>query len=131
MLQMFHLDVSKVDLGVAHVAMAIHACFKCFIYLRRILQTFNLDVFKSRYGVAHAAIAIHACFKHFIYFRHMLQVFHLDVSKIDIGEAHVLLLVRCRGSPCCHGSPHTPAGATIVACMRAREIEHTQGGPHA
>jgi len=61
----------------------------------------------------------------------MLQVFHLDVSKIDIGEAHVLLLVRCRGSPCHHGSPHAPAGATIAACMRARETEHAQGGPHA
>jgi hypothetical protein len=32
MLQMFHLDVSKVDLGVAHVALATHACLKCFIY---------------------------------------------------------------------------------------------------
>ena len=46
MLQMFHLDVQNVDLGVAHVAMAIHACFKCFIYYRRMLQMFHLDVSK-------------------------------------------------------------------------------------
>jgi hypothetical protein len=30
MFQVFHLDVAKVDLGVAHVAIVIHACFKCF-----------------------------------------------------------------------------------------------------
>ena len=36
MLQMFHLDVQNVDLGVAHVAMAIHACFK------RMFQVFHL-----------------------------------------------------------------------------------------
>ena len=46
MLQMFHLNVSKVNLGVAHVAMAIHACFKCFIYFRRMFQIFHLDVSK-------------------------------------------------------------------------------------
>ena len=28
MLQVFHLDVAEVDLDVAYVAMAIHACFK-------------------------------------------------------------------------------------------------------
>ena len=46
MLQMLRLDVSNVDLGVAHVAMVIHACFKCFIYFRRMLQMFHLDVSK-------------------------------------------------------------------------------------
>jgi hypothetical protein len=43
---MFHMHVSNVDLGVAHVGIAIHACFKCFIYFRRMLQTFYLDVSK-------------------------------------------------------------------------------------
>jgi hypothetical protein len=28
MLQVFHLDIAQVDLDVAYVAMAIHACFK-------------------------------------------------------------------------------------------------------
>ena len=40
------MDVSNVDFGVAHVAMAIHACFKCFIYFRRMLQMFHLDIVK-------------------------------------------------------------------------------------
>ena len=31
MLQVFHLDVVKVDLDVAYIAMAIHACLKYFI----------------------------------------------------------------------------------------------------
>ena len=55
---MFLLDVSKVDLGVAHVAMATYACFK------RVFQVFHLfsihvyvanassRCFKSRSGVA-------------------------------------------------------------------------------
>jgi hypothetical protein len=30
MLQMFHLDVLKVDPGIAHAAMSAHACLKCF-----------------------------------------------------------------------------------------------------
>jgi hypothetical protein len=46
MLQMFYLDVSNVHLGVAHVAMPIYTCFKCFIYFRRMLQLFHLDVSK-------------------------------------------------------------------------------------
>jgi hypothetical protein len=46
MLQMFRLDVLKVDLGVAHVAMAIHAYFKCFICFRHMLQMFHLDIAK-------------------------------------------------------------------------------------
>ena len=28
MLQVFHLDIAKVDLDVAYVVMTIHACFK-------------------------------------------------------------------------------------------------------
>jgi hypothetical protein len=40
---MFHLDVSKVDVGVAHVAMAIHACFMRFIFFRTYVAIFYLD----------------------------------------------------------------------------------------
>jgi hypothetical protein len=47
MLQMFHLDVRKVYLGVAYVAMATHTCFKCFICFRRMLQMFHLDISKA------------------------------------------------------------------------------------
>ena len=43
---MFYLDVSKVDLDVAHVEVATCACFKCFIYFGLMLQMFHLDVLK-------------------------------------------------------------------------------------
>jgi hypothetical protein len=43
--------------GVTHVAMAIHVCFKYFIYFRRMLQVFHLDVLKVDLGEAHAAAA--------------------------------------------------------------------------
>jgi len=46
MLQIFYLDVAKVDLDVAYVAMPIHICF------RRMLQMFHLDVSKVDRGVA-------------------------------------------------------------------------------
>jgi hypothetical protein len=46
MLQVFYLDVIKVDLNVAYISMAIHACFKCFICFRHMLQIFCLDVSK-------------------------------------------------------------------------------------
>jgi hypothetical protein len=52
MLQMFHLDVSKVDLGVAYVALATHACFKCFIYFQSFVAYVSSECFKSRSGVA-------------------------------------------------------------------------------
>ena len=49
MLQVFHLDVLKVDQNVAHVAMAIHVYFECMFqmflcFFRRSLQVFHLDV---------------------------------------------------------------------------------------
>jgi hypothetical protein len=84
MLQMFRIDVSKVNLSVTHIAMVIHVCFKCFIYFRRLLQMFHLNVSK---------VAIHACFKRFICFRLLLQMFHLNVSKL--GFVLHILYVGC------------------------------------
>jgi hypothetical protein len=52
MLQVFHMDVVKVDRDVAYVAMAIHACYK------RLFQMFHL------------------------FLRHMLQAFYLDVANV-------------------------------------------------
>jgi hypothetical protein len=51
---MFYLDVSKVDFGVAHVAVAICAYFKCLICFRRMLQVFYLDDPKVDLEKAHA-----------------------------------------------------------------------------
>jgi hypothetical protein len=73
MFQIFHvfyLDVSNVDFSVAYVALAIHACFKCFIYFKRTLQMF-IWMFQKYICVAHIAMATHICFKR------MFQVFHL------------------------------------------------------
>jgi hypothetical protein len=46
MLQVYHLYVAKVDRDVAHVAMAIHVCFKCMF------QMFRRDVAKLERDVA-------------------------------------------------------------------------------
>jgi hypothetical protein len=54
MLQVIHLDVAKVDLNVAYIAIAIHMFqsiyFKGFIYFRRMLQVFDLNVSKLDLG---------------------------------------------------------------------------------
>ena len=68
MLQVFHVDVVKVDRNVAYVAMAIHICCKCLfqmfhLFFIRMLQMFYLDV-------AYVALAIHICCKR------MFQMFH-------------------------------------------------------
>jgi hypothetical protein len=60
-----YLDVSNIDLGVAHVAMVIHACFKRMFQMFYLFQMYVVNVlfgcFKSTSGVVHVAMAIHAC----------------------------------------------------------------------
>ena len=46
MFQAFHLDVAKVDLGVAHVAMVIHAYFKCLMCLQTYVVNVSTGCFK-------------------------------------------------------------------------------------
>jgi hypothetical protein len=47
MLQIFYIDVAKVDRDVAHVAMVFSSvCPKCFICFRHMLQVFPLDAAK-------------------------------------------------------------------------------------
>jgi hypothetical protein len=50
MLQVFHLELAKVDLNIAYVAMAIHACAQEHVssvssIFRRMLQVFYLEVY--------------------------------------------------------------------------------------
>jgi hypothetical protein len=71
MLQVFYLDVAKVDLDVAYVAMVIHVSFKYFI-------CFQTDV---AYVVNGYVASV--CSKCFICFRRLLQLFHLSVTKVD------------------------------------------------
>jgi hypothetical protein len=58
MLQVFHLNVAKVDLDVAYVTLAIHACFRAyFICFRRMLQVFYLNVSKVDLGGAYVVMS--------------------------------------------------------------------------
>ena len=52
MLQMFHLDVSKVDLGVAHVANSFTRMFQVFHLSRTNVVNVSSECFKSSLGVA-------------------------------------------------------------------------------
>jgi hypothetical protein len=64
MLQVFRMDVAKVDWNVTYVAMAVHVCCTpIFIsFFRHMLQ-----------------VCLSECC---IYFTHMLQVFYLDVVYV-------------------------------------------------
>jgi hypothetical protein len=97
MLQNFHLGVLKVDLGVAHIAMAIHACFKCFIYFICMLQMFHLDVAKVDLILHMLLMAIHVCFKPTFIVFHMFQTY---VASVSFG----CFKSRSRGSTYCNGA---------------------------
>jgi hypothetical protein len=65
MLQVFYVDVAKVDWDIAYVAMTIHVCCKrlfqmVHLFFRRMLQM--------------------CLFGYCICFIHMLQVFYLDIA---------------------------------------------------
>jgi hypothetical protein len=64
MLQVFHMDVVKVDRDVAYVAMVVHLCCKHLWPMFHLFFRCMLQEYLSRY---------------FICFIHMLQVFYLDV----------------------------------------------------
>jgi hypothetical protein len=59
MLQVFHIDVAKVDFNVYVCAMAIHVCcncmFKYFIFFIRMLLVFHIDVAKLDPYVAYVS----------------------------------------------------------------------------
>jgi hypothetical protein len=60
-------DVAKVNWNVAHVAMAMHVCFKCMFQMFRLYQTYVASVF---FWMLH----IYACCKR------MFEVFQVYVS---------------------------------------------------
>jgi hypothetical protein len=67
-LQLFHMDVAKVDRDVAYVAMAIHLCCKASV------SNVSCDFFRHMLQVFFSGCCI--CFTH------MLQVFYLDVAYV-------------------------------------------------
>jgi hypothetical protein len=56
-LQVFYIDVAKLNRDVAHVAMTIHECFKCMFQMFQLFQTYvasvHLDVAKVDLDVAY------------------------------------------------------------------------------
>jgi hypothetical protein len=100
-------------LNVAYVIMALYACFKrkCFTYFRLMLQVFYPNDVKVDLVIAYVAMNIHVCFKRMLQVFHLFQMYVVSVSsrcfKSRSRRAHVsfaaitlLLLGRCRGSPC-------------------------------
>ena len=96
---MFHLDVSKVDLGFAHVAMATTHVSTVSSVFRLMLQVFHLDVSKIYFSVARVAMATHACFKCFI------VCFHIYVVDVSSGCFKSISGVACRRPPAAAGAP--------------------------
>jgi hypothetical protein len=74
MLQVFHVDVTKVDQKVVYVAMAIHVCCKHLFQMFQLFQTYVTRV------LSECCI----CFTLYVasVFIRMLQVFHLDVAYV-------------------------------------------------
>jgi hypothetical protein len=86
MLQVFHLEVAKVDLDVACIYMQMfhvfsYLCCKCFIWMFAYIRNDYTHVFKYFFGV------FCKCFKRmlqvFELFRTYIAVFYLDVAKVD------------------------------------------------
>jgi hypothetical protein len=76
MLQLFHMDIVKVDRDIAYVAMVIHVCCKL------LFPMFHLFF--------QAYVAIVCLFGCCICFTHMLQLFYLGVAYVLHGF-HVFL----------------------------------------
>jgi hypothetical protein len=83
MLQMFHLDVSKVDLRMFQ---EFHLFQMYFANISS--ECFKIDLVLHMLLLLYTHVFMRTC-KCFICFSRMLQVFHFDVSKVDLGEAHI------------------------------------------
>jgi hypothetical protein len=76
----FRIGVTKVDWDVAHVAMAIHVCFKYMFQMLHLYQTYVASTFIWM-------LHIHACCKCIlqvfqVFFIRPLQAFHLDFAYV-------------------------------------------------
>jgi hypothetical protein len=84
MLQVFYLDVAKVDLDVGYIC----KCSRCFHTY--VCKRFHLYVVSFTMAT-HMLSSFFWCFisvsdvccKFFSYFGHILQVFHMSVAKVD------------------------------------------------
>jgi hypothetical protein len=93
MLQVFHIgvakvdrDIANVDWDVAHVAMAIHVCFKFMFQMFYLYQTYVASLFIWMLQKYIWILHIHACCKRiFQVVSGVLQVFHLNVAYVCNG----------------------------------------------
>jgi hypothetical protein len=86
MLQVFHLNVAKLDQDVAYLCKCIISkCFRCF-------YTYVASVLSRCLHVCNGYTRV---FKFFLVFckcfRRILQVFYLDIAKVD----RVLHMLQC------------------------------------
>jgi hypothetical protein len=91
MLQLFHLDIAKVNLDVAYTCMLqAYVVFSgVFIYM---LQVFYLDIAYVLQWLQTCFSGVsNICCKCFNCFGRMLRVFHLDVVKVDLGVTHIAM----------------------------------------
>jgi hypothetical protein len=81
MLQVFYVDVAKVDRDVAYVAMTIHVCCKRLFQMFQLFQTDVACVLSGCYICS--TLMLYVLHPDVAYvFTHMLQVFYLDAAYI-------------------------------------------------
>jgi hypothetical protein len=63
MLQIFYIDVAKVDWDIAHIAMAIHVRFKCMFQIFHLFQTYVTNISfrccKTQFRIGKSLIDLH------------------------------------------------------------------------
>jgi hypothetical protein len=101
MLQMFYLDVAKVNLDVAYACMlqayvsnVSYICCKYFIWMLHMFCNGYKRVFLV-FQTYVASWSKNVCCKCFNYFDVYCEYFHLDITKIDFGVAHVAVGPNC------------------------------------
>jgi hypothetical protein len=104
MLQLFHLDVAKVDLHVAYIL------FQLFLYVY--YKCSHLDFIMFAMAIYMFSSFLVFC-KYFSYFRRMLQVFYLNVAKVD------RMLHMCEWDP-----------LAAAACCSCWDTAKLANGPH-
>jgi hypothetical protein len=87
-LQVFYIDVVKIDRDTAHVTMTIHICFKCMLQWFHLFQAYVANVlFECCKSRSIWMLHIHAYCKRMFSsvlncFKRIFQTFHLDVAYI-------------------------------------------------
>jgi hypothetical protein len=82
MLQVFYIDIAKVDRDVAHVAMVFsNVCPKCFICFSVCCNCF-IWILQSRSGCCIYIHVASVCFKCFLCFIRMLHMFCNDYTRV-------------------------------------------------